>query len=111
MIESFKIVMPKNPEIKEKLQKKFVEYSNRIQKIKKECPHDNPELCYNTMSGYKAMILKRLLNLGEVETMQIAFEMKEEFGKLNPKLFNSAARVINDYCVTGGKNVTKGSGF
>ena len=111
MIESFKIVMPKNPEIKEKLQKKFAEYSNRIQKIKNKCAHDNPELSYNTMTGYKTMILERLLSYGEVETMQIAFEMKEEFGKLDPKMFNSAARVINDYCMTGGKNVTKGSGF
>lgn len=111
MIESFKIVMPQNPEVKAKLIKKCDEYMKRVQKIKNQGAHSHPELSYNTMPGYKAMILNRLLSSGEVETRQIASEMREEFGKLNHSMFNSAARVINDYCLTGGKNVTKGTGF
>ena len=111
MIESFKIIMPDNPEVKSRLRKKFTEYTHRVQRIKNECTHGNPELCYNSMPGYKALIIKRLFSMGEVDTMRIAFEIKEEFGRLNPTMFNSAARVIQDYCSTGGRNVKNGSGF
>jgi hypothetical protein len=61
------------------------------------------------MPGYKALIIRRLFSAGEVETTRVAFEIKEEFGKLDPDLFNTAARVIYDYCKTGGRNVKKGS--
>jgi hypothetical protein len=110
MIESLKIKMPDNPEIKDQLRKKFSEYTHRVQKIKEQCTHGNPELCYNSMPGYKAFIIRRLFSLGEVDTARMAFEIKEEFGKLDTNLFNTAARVIYDYCKTGGKNVTKASG-
>ena len=111
MIASFKITMPDDPEIKSKLRKKFTEYTFRVQKIKKQCGHGNPDLCYNSMPGYKALIIRRLFSSGEVETKKMAFEIKEEFGRLDPNLFNVATRVIYDYCNTGGKNVRKGSGF
>jgi hypothetical protein len=107
MIDSLKIKMPDNPEFKNKLRKKFTEYTNRVQKIKKECTHGNPQLSYNSMPGYKALIIRRLFSVGEVETKRLASEIKEEFGKLDPNLFNTAARVIYDYCKTGGKNLKK----
>jgi hypothetical protein len=109
MIDSLKIKMPDDPELKNRLRKKFTEYTHRVQKIKRECTHGNPQLCYNSMPGYKALIIRRLFSLGEVETTRIAFEIKEEFGRLDPNLFNTAARVIYDYCKTGGKNVRKSS--
>lgn len=109
MIDALKIKMPDNPEIKNQLKKKLTEYNNRVQKIKKECTHGNPQLCYNSMPGYKALIIRRLFSVGEVETKRMASEIKEEFGKLEPNLFNTAARVIYDYCKTGGKNVKKGT--
>jgi hypothetical protein len=109
MIDSLKIKMPDNPEIKNQLRKKFAEYTQRVHKIKQECTHGNSQLCYNSMPGYKALIIRRLFSLGEVETTKMAFEIKEEFGRLDANLFNTAARVIHDYCKTGGKNVTKGS--
>ena len=109
MIDSLKIKLPDDPERKNQLRKKFTEYTHRVQKIKKECAHGNPELSYNSMPGYKALIIRRLFTLGEVETTRLAFEIKEEFGRLDPNLFNTAARVIYDYCKTGGKNVKKSS--
>jgi esterase/lipase len=109
MIESLKIIMPDDPEIKSHLRTKFAEYTQRIQKIKQERYQSNPQLSYNSMPGYKALIIKRLFKTGEVETKKIASEIKEEFGRLDPKLFNSAAQVIYDYCKTGGKNVKKSS--
>ncbi len=109
MIDSLKIKLPENPELKNQLRKKFTEYTLRVQKIKKECTHKNPELCYNSMPGYKALIIRRLFSMGEVDTARLAYEIKEEFGRLDPKLFNTAARVIYDYCKTGGKNVKKAS--
>jgi len=101
--------MPDNPDVKNHLRKKFAEYTQRVQKIKKNCKHGNPELSYNSMPGYKALIIRCLFNSGEVETKKIAHEIREEFGKLDSNLFNSAARVIYDYCETGGKNVKKKS--
>ena len=79
--------MPDNPDVKSRLKKKLAEYTNRVEKIKKQCTHGNPELCYNSMPGYKALIIKRLFAMGEVDTMKIAFEIKEEFGRLNPTMF------------------------
>ena len=105
MIKSIKIIMPDDPEIKIFLKRKFIEYTGRIEKIKKSQPYANPQLYYDSMPGYKAFIIKSLLTYGEVETKQIASEIKEEFGWLDTRLFNLAAQVIYDYCETGGKNV------
>jgi len=105
MIKSFKIIMPNNPEIKNFLKRKFLEYSQRIEKRKKSNPDCSIQLYYDSIPGYKALILKSLLSLGEVETQQIAYEIKEEFGCLDTRLFNLASQVIYDYCETGGKNV------
>jgi hypothetical protein len=107
MINSLKIKLPDNPEIKNKLRKKFTEYTTRVQKIKKECAHSNPQLCYNSLPGYKALIIRQLFSVGEVETRRMASEIKEEFGKMDAASFNTAARVIYDYCKTGGKNLKK----
>jgi hypothetical protein len=105
MIKSIKIIMPDNPEIKNFLKREFVEYTGRVEKIKQLHPEYNPQLYYDSIPGYKAFIIKSLLSFGKVETKQIASEIKEEFGWLDTRLFNLAAKVIYDYCNTGGKNV------
>ena len=111
MIKHLTIRLPNNPEIKNKLKKKLFDYERRIQKIKQEQKHNNPELALNSSPGYKAEIVRRLITVGEVRTPEMAKEIKEEFGTLDYDLFNNAVKVIYDYCRTGGKNVKNGSGF
>ena len=111
MIKHLTIRLPGDPEIKNKLKKKLFDYERRIQKIKQEHKHDNPVLALNSSPGYKAEIVRRLITVGEVKTSEMAKEIKEEIGTLDVELYNNAAKVIYDYCRTGGKNVKSGSGF
>jgi len=105
MIKSLKIMMPDDPELKNFLKRKLLEYTGRVEKIKKLQPDTNPQLYHESIPGYKAFIIKNLLSFGEVETKQVAYAIKEEFGSMDTKLFNLAAQVIYDYCETRGKNV------
>ncbi len=111
MIKPFKIIMPKNVRLQNKLKKKLSEYEKRVSKLKKNLHINNPELSYNSIPGFKALITRRLYLRGEVETQELAKEIVEEYGRLDNDEFNAAAGVINDYCKTGGKKVKKGSGF
>lgn len=111
MIKSIKIILPDNHKAKAKLTKKLREYEKRVEKLKKTCPSDNPDISYNSFTGYKALIARRLCQRGEVQSRELAEELKEEFGRLDPDTYNNAVGVIYDYCRTGGKNVKKGTGF
>lgn len=111
MIKQLTIRMPDDPQIKNKLKKKLFDYEKRIQKLREKCKHNNPELACNSSPGYKAQIVRRLITVGEVRTSEMVKEIKEEFGTLDCDMFNNAAKVIYDYCRTGGKNVKSGSGF
>jgi hypothetical protein len=111
MIKSFKIVLPRSAAIQNKLKKKLSEYEQRVAKLKKKLYTSNPELSYNSLPGLKALITKRLYQRGEVETRELAKEITEEYGKLDSEEFIVAASVIQDYCITGGVNVKKGTGF
>jgi len=111
MIKSIKIILPKNQKAKAKLEKKLHEYEKRVEKLKAACNTDNPDITYNSFTGYKALIARRLCQRGEVQSRELAEELKEEFGRLDPDTYNNAVGVIYDYCQTGGKNVKKGTGF
>jgi hypothetical protein len=111
MIKYLNIRLPDDPLIKIRLKKKLTEYEKRLEKLKQECKHNNPELAFNSSPGYKAQIVRRLITVGEVKTPEMAKEIKEEFGTLDFDMFNNAAKVIYDYCRTGGKNVRSGTGF
>ena len=111
MIKSIKIILPKNQKAKAKLKKKLHEYEKRVEKLKKACKTDNPDITYNSFTGYKALITRRLCQRGEVQSREFAEELKEEFGRLDPDTYNNAIGVIYDYCNTGGKNVKNGTGF
>jgi len=111
MIKPFKIILPNNVKLQNKLKKKLSEYEKRVSRLKKKLHINNPELSYNSVPGFKALITRRLYQRGEVETKELAREIVEEYGRLDSDEFNVAASVINDYCETGGKKVKKGSGF
>lgn len=111
MIKPFKIILPQNDRLQNKLKKKLSEYEKRVARLKKKLHINNPELSYNSIPGFKALITRRLYQRGEVETKELAREIIEEYGRVNSDEFNAAAGVINDYCETGGKKVKEGSGF
>lgn len=111
MIKPFKIILPSNAQLQKKLKKKLSEYEKRVARLKKQLYMNNPELSYNSIPGFKALITRRLYLRGEVETKELAKELVEEYGRVDSEEFNAAASVINDYCQTGGKKVKKGSGF
>ncbi|RJP46561.1 MAG: hypothetical protein C4548_02445 [Desulfobacteraceae bacterium] len=111
MIKYLNIRLPDDPLIKTRLKKKLSEYEKRLEKLKKDCKHNNPDLACNSSPGYKAQIVRRLITVGEVKTPDMAKEIKEEFGTIDFDKFNNAAKVIFDYCRTGGQNVKSGSGF
>jgi hypothetical protein len=111
MIKPFKIILPNNSSIKNKLKQKISEYEKRVTKLKKKFNLNNPDFSYNSIPGYKALIARRLYLTGEIETKELAKELHEEYGRVDPEDFNTAAGVINDYCETGGKKVKKGTGF
>lgn len=111
MIKPLKIILPENSQVKTTLQKKLTEYEHRVARLKKKIRAGNPELSYISIPGFKALITRRLHLRGSVETQELAREIVEEYGRLNPDEFNAAAEVIQDYCQTGGKKLKKTSGF
>jgi len=111
MIKSIKIVLPEDAKAKAKLKKKLYEYEKRVAKLKETTIYENPDIIYNSFTGYKALIARRLYQRGEVQSRELAEELKEEFGRLDPDTYNNAVGVIYDYCKTGGKNVKNGTGF
>ncbi len=108
MVKKRKIILPEKPEVLNRLQKKVSEYQNRLMKKNSS---DNPAALYSTLTGYKAVIAKRLIQRGQVDTYVLSKELQEEYGFIDFRAFNDAAGVIEDYCRTGGKNVRKGTGF
>ena len=111
MIKPIKIILPENNTVKNKLKKKISEYEKRVSKLKKKLNRHNPDFSYKSIPGYKALIARRLYLTGEIETKELAKELHEEYGSVDPEDFNTAAGVIKDYCQTGGKKVKKGTGF
>ena len=61
-------------------------------------------------SMYKAVILRELLNKGEVNTDAIKSRISDS-GVINEAVFNNAVGVIEDYVKTGGKNLEGGTGL
>lgn len=108
MIKPFKIILPENSSLQNKLKKKLFEYEKRVSYLKKKIYSHNPDLSYMSLPGFKALITRRLYQRGEVHTQELAKELIEEYGRVNYDEFNTAAGVINDYCETGGKKVKKG---
>jgi len=110
MIKPFKIILPENAQLQNKLKKKLHEYEKRVSRLKRKIHSNNPDLSYISMPGFKAIITRRLYQRGEVHTQELAKELIEEYGRVDSDEFNVAAGVINDYCKTGGKKLKKGNG-
>jgi len=103
------ISLPDNPILVSALQEKLIEYHKRLGLLTLNEP-TSYEILLNNRSFYKHFILKSVLDSGGrgLNPDELYFEMKDKYGNLNSELFESAIRVIEDYCKTGGKNVTDG---
>ncbi len=102
------IVLP--DERREQLTTKLDEYRERLN----DNPNMHPELQLLAGSDtmYKITVLQTLLDKGRVSTFDLSREMAKKLGDhFNPQLFNEACGVMSDYCTTGGKNTTGGTGL
>lgn len=99
--------------MREALERKLKEYRARL----KNNVYQSPELLGKNDAFVKQFVLGKLLegaNRGEsgaVSTVALSREFEEEFGKLDPEVFNNACSVIQDYLETGGANTRGGTGI
>ncbi len=107
MIKKTTIRLPENPKMLTRMKKKVKEYQHRLARLKKTKSFANPIQADSTITAYKAVIARRLTQQGEVDIYALSQELREEYGYLDFDAFNNAAGVIEDYCETGGKHVTK----
>ncbi|MEK7503001.1 MAG: hypothetical protein AAB556_00990 [Patescibacteria group bacterium] len=102
--ESPILVLPKDETRKQQLRKKLAEYRGRID------PSHAPETQMSAIC--KTTVLERLLRDGQVKTYDLSLEMAEMYGSgFDVNKFNNACGVIDDYCKTGGQNVSGGTGL
>lgn len=116
MEESPKIVLPEDELGRRTLKDKLEEYRGRLEEIKKQNPYMHPELIRRISGrgrglGYRIDILESLLEHGELDTHQFSLELKKRDGFFDVENYNTAVAIIDDYCKTGGKNITGGTGL
>ena len=84
------------------LRKKLAEYRGRLDYSRA------PELQMDTIC--KMTVLGWLLRDGQVDTWELSRQMATTSGSgFDPWAFTNACGVIEDYCKTGGQNVSGGS--
>lgn len=99
-----KLLLPDNETRKQQLKSKLVEYKERVSLYRA------PELQMGVIC--KITVLERLLQDGQVNTHELSREMFETYGSgFSVHAFNNACGVIDDYCKTGGKNTSGGTGL
>jgi hypothetical protein len=109
-VSSIVITLPPNsPDLQTALEAKLQEYKSRL-------TFENPEETfygteYLVDALYKKLILEELLRKGELNTDKLKARMAKEGGSLNEPALMNAARVIEDYVLTGGKKVRGGKGL
>jgi hypothetical protein len=112
------IKLPKSPEAIEKLNKKLIEYKQRLNNDQQsnifKAPEDISESVVYSISDseHKIVVLSHLLKNGFVNFENLEQELKnDQQFKFDNRLYKRACHVISDYCKTGGRNVANGTGF
>jgi len=102
--EALIIVLTEDETRKKQLQNKLKEYKGRMD------PHRAPELQMGTIC--KIAVLERLLRDRRVNTWDFSKEMVDIYGSgFRMREFNVACAVMEDYCKTGGANLSGGTGL
>lgn len=98
------IVLSEDETRKKQLQNKLKEYRGRMDR------YQAPELQMGVIC--KIAVLERLLRDGQVNTWDLSREMADIYGSgFRTREFNVACMVIEDYCKTGGMNLSGGTGL
>lgn len=82
------------------LEKKYNQYSRRLQREKKKNP-DAPLGTFND-TGYKKTLLGEIIENGSVDVDAIHKAIELYHGKVDDAVFENAVRVVKDYVQTGG---------
>lgn len=106
------IVRPEDLKLVARLGLKLQEYTNRLETMEMDPGnrYKSPEHPIFWATLYKIALLKAVLEEGSVDTHEMSMTFYEK-GMINIKIFNGAAGAIHDYCLTGGKNVSDGTGL
>ena len=102
MPERTRILLPHNAMRREQLRLQLEKYRSRDA----DASFQAPELRFWEL--YKLEVLTRLLEDGVVDTYELAAELTDQYGCLDGDGFQNACEVIDDYCKTGGQNVSYG---
>jgi len=111
------VTLPDVPALKQRLEKKLVEYQQRIEKYKRDYAVTSVGIVVdrdgNLMDSiYKEAIVKALLVDGKVNIGKLRKQMKRDFkGYLLDDMFTNAVSVVDDYLRTGGAHTTGVSKF
>lgn len=115
------IVMPDDPEIRQKLERKAIEYGQRVsrddvelQRHPENLPYTAPEILKERQldSEFKLAVAKKLLNEGRVDVSALESHLRDIYGNIfDLHIFERAIGVICDYLETGGKHTKGGTGF
>ncbi|OGZ20805.1 MAG: hypothetical protein A2654_00235 [Candidatus Nealsonbacteria bacterium RIFCSPHIGHO2_01_FULL_43_31] len=98
------IVLTEDATRKKQLENKLKEYKGRMD------PYRAPEMQMGTIC--KIAVLERLLRDGQVNVWDLSVEMAKTYGSgFGTREFNVACAVMEDYCKTGGKNLSGGTGL
>lgn len=98
------LLLPNNVSLDQRLCSKLEEYKGRLYLYR------DPELQMSIIC--KIAVLETLLRNREVSTWELSIEMANTYGAgFSVDDFNRACGVIDDYCKTGGKNVSGGTGL
>lgn len=89
-------------EKRSRLTAKLAEYKERLTQ--------DQEMRLNAM--HKIYVLERLLSDGSIKPADLSAKIAKDLGSdFDPDLFDTAYRVIKDYCETGGANLSGGTGL
>ncbi|MFC1697427.1 hypothetical protein ACFL1H_03780 [Nanoarchaeota archaeon] len=117
-----KIKLPRDGNIREKLSHKYVEYKSRInQHITEDYEGLVSELNFNKVLNTKdpkfqdayckSFILEYLITNKKVSPSAIRKQLNQKVDNMRSDRIDNAIFVIRDYCNTGGKKVSGGTGF
>lgn len=87
------------------LRAKLEEYRGRLER---DCRGDNPSRAWDSIC--KIAVLETLLNNGRVDLSMVREKLAHEHGEAVGRL-RVAFEVIADYCTTGGRNTSSGTGL
>ncbi|MBI2405672.1 hypothetical protein HYV21_01310 [Candidatus Microgenomates bacterium] len=95
----YSLPLQENRALRERLERKLDEYKGRL---------TNPRM--ESDARHKIAVLEKLLNTGNADAIELRSEL-QQYPWFNEESFDRAVAVIEDYRITGGKNIGGGTGL